>query len=121
MTTPASIFDYELPLPDDRLTHQERTLLGFEARYDRIQKQLQLLLRLNEVNDWSRKYHGKKVIPLCELVAEQYPLVVFHGDVGTGKTANAECVANRLVRDAMAEDSILFKLSNRVRGSGKVG
>jgi len=55
-------------------------------------------------------------------VAAQYPLVVFHGDVGTGKTVTAESVANRLVReDPHADDSILFKLSTRVRGSGKVG
>jgi SpoVK/Ycf46/Vps4 family AAA+-type ATPase len=54
-------------------------------------------------------------------VAEQYPLVIFHGDVGTGKTATAECIANRLVDEVHAEDSVLFKLSNRVRGSGKVG
>src|SRR5262249_52940097 len=46
---------------------------------------------------------------------------IFYGDVGTGKTATAECLANRLVTEAGGEDSILFKLSNRVRGSGKVG
>ena len=60
-------------------------------------------------------------LALCDLVAEQYPLVIFHGDVGTGKTAMAECMANRLVAEARSEDSILFKLSNRVRGSGMVG
>lgn len=54
-------------------------------------------------------------------MAEQYPLVIFHGDVGTGKTATAECIANRLARESRTEDSLLFKLSNRVRGSGKVG
>jgi AAA+ superfamily predicted ATPase len=121
MATPPSVFDYELPLPDSRLTKREKVLLGFEPRYDRIQKQLQLLLRLDEIDAWSKKHHGNKVIKLCDLMADQYPLVVFHGDVGTGKTETAECVANRLVRDAKAEDSILFKLSNRVRGSGKVG
>lgn len=47
--------------------------------------------------------------------------MIFHGDVGTGKTATAECIANRIVREARTEDSVLFKLSNRVRGSGKVG
>ncbi|MGH8502770.1 MAG: AAA family ATPase [Gammaproteobacteria bacterium] len=117
----SSVFDYEIPLPDEHLAQQELSLLGFEIRYDRIQKQLQLLLRLDEVNAWSKSHYGKKIIPLCNLISEQYPLVVFHGDVGTGKTVTAECVANRLVRDAKAEDSILFKLSNRVRGSGKVG
>jgi SpoVK/Ycf46/Vps4 family AAA+-type ATPase len=48
-------------------------------------------------------------------------LAVFHGDVGTGKTATAECVANRLVEESRIEDCVLFKLSNRVRGAGKVG
>ena len=38
-----------------------------------------------------------------------------------GKTATAECMANRIVKESKAEDSMLFKLSNRVRGSGKVG
>lgn len=121
MASTPSIFDYETPLPDDYLAQQEHSLLGFEVRYDRIQKQLRLLLRRDEVDAWSKRHYGKDAIPLCNLIAEQYPLVVFHGDVGTGKTATAECVANRLVRDAKAEDSILFKLSNRVRGSGKVG
>lgn len=32
-----------------------------------------------------------------------------------------ECAANRWVSESRSEDSILFKLSNRVRGSGKVG
>lgn len=121
MPSPSSIFDSEIPLPDDRLKRKEKTLLGFDARYDRVHKQLQLLLRLDEINDWSRRHYGKKIIPLCELMDEQYPLVVFYGDVGTGKTATAECIANRLVREAKAEDSILFKLSNSVRGGGKVG
>ena len=33
----------------------------------------------------------------------------------------AECIANHLVLESRTEDSVLFKLSNRVRGSGKVG
>jgi len=115
-----SIFDSETPLPDDKLTSREKGLLGFDARYARIRDQLGLLLRLSELEAWSKKHHGEK-LPICSLVTDQYPLVVFHGDVGTGKTATAECVANRLVTEGRAEDSILFKLSNRVRGSGKVG
>ena len=37
-------------------------------------------------------------LAICDLVAEQYPLVIFHGDVGTGKTAMAECIANQTGR-----------------------
>jgi len=115
-----SIFDAETVLPNDALTAKEKTLLGFEARHTRVQDHLRLLLHLDELRAWNKKHHGGK-LSLCELVAEQYPLIIFHGDVGTGKTATAECIANRLVTETRTEDSILFKLSNRVRGSGKVG
>lgn len=114
------IFDGKLPLPDTHLSTREKKLLGFDARYLRIRNQLRLLLNLNELESWSKTHHRKK-LAICELIAEQYPLVIFHGDVGTGKTATAECIANRLVNESHTEDSILFKLSNRVRGSGKVG
>lgn len=115
-----SIFDSETPLPDDKLTARAKTLLGFDARYARIRDQLQLLLHVSQLDAWNRKHHGGR-LAVSDLVAEQYPLVIFHGDVGTGKTATAECIANRLVAEARAEDSVLFKLSNRVRGTGKVG
>lgn len=115
-----TIFDSEIVLPDDRLTSRERTLLGFEARYSRVRDRLRLLLNIGELGDWNRKHHAGK-LALSDLVAEQYALVIFHGDVGTGKTATAECIANRLVAEARVEDSMLFKLSNRVRGTGKVG
>lgn len=121
MSSTPSIFDYEIPLPDTRLAKKASRLLGFGERYQRVHDQLQLLLRADEVTDWSKRHYKKRVIPLCDLIDEQYPLVVFHGDVGTGKTATAECVANRSVTEAKAEDSILYKLSSRVRGSGKVG
>lgn len=114
------IFDSETVLPDTRLSGKQRTLLGFDERYRRVHDQLRLLLDISELEVWNRKHHGGK-LTLCDLVAEQYPLVIFHGDVGTGKTATAECIANRLVAETNAEDSVLFKLSNRVRGTGKVG
>lgn len=115
-----NIFDGKIPLPDSTLAARERTLLGFDARYRKIHDQLRLLLNLGELATWSKTHHRQK-LALCDLVAEQYPLVIFYGDVGTGKTATAECIANRLAKESRTEDSLLFKLSNRVRGSGKVG
>lgn len=115
-----SVFDSAIELPDIQLTDREKVLLGFAGRYERVQNQLQLLLNQGQLSEWSKQFH-KSVLPICNLVADQYPLVIFHGDVGTGKTATAECIANRIVLDSRAEDSVLFKLSNRVRGSGKVG
>jgi predicted ribonuclease YlaK len=97
-----SLFDSEIVLPDDRLSATEKTLLGFEARYGRLRDQLRLLQCMDELGVWNQKYHGGK-LALCALVAEQYPLAIFYGDVGTGKTATAECIANRLVLEAGAE------------------
>lgn len=121
MNPPDSVFDYEMPLPVDKFSKLEPKLLGLEERYAKVHLQLRLLLKLDELPAWSKRKYGGKVVPLCDLIADQYPLVIFHGDVGTGKTVAAECIANRLVKEAKAEDSILFKLSNRVRGTGKVG
>lgn len=118
--TKTSVFDAAIDLPERQLTEREKVLLGFEGRYERIHNQLRLLLNQGQLQEWSNTHH-KSVLPICNLIADQYPLVIFHGDVGTGKTATAECIANRIVRESRTEDSVLFKLSNRVRGSGKVG
>ncbi|EFJ2219821.1 AAA family ATPase [Enterobacter hormaechei subsp. steigerwaltii] len=115
-----TIFDSETPLPDGHLLSRQKTLLGFDNRYSKIRNQLRLLLNLGKLESWGVKFHQNN-LPICSLVSDQYPLVIFHGDVGTGKTATAECIANMLAKDSGAEDSILFKISNRVRGSGKVG
>ena len=116
----SSVFEVKTNLPTTQLDIQAQKLLGFEGRYQRVQKRLQLILQSNELERWSRKHHKKK-LAVIELLNDQYPLAIFHGDVGTGKTANAEAIANRLARDAKIEDAILFKLSNKVRGTGKVG
>ena len=79
-----------------------------------------MLLNGEELAAWNRKHHGGR-LSLIDLVADQYPLAIFYGDVGTGKSVTAECTANRLVAESRTEDAVLFKLSNRVRGSGKVG
>lgn len=116
----SSVFEVKTNLPTTQLDIQAQKLLGFEGCYQRVQKRLQLILQSNELERWSQKHHKKK-LAVIELLNDQYPLAIFHGDVGTGKTANAEAIANRLARDAKIEDAILFKLSNKVRGTGKVG
>lgn len=116
----STVFEVKADLPTKDLDLQAEKLLGFEGRYQRIKKQLQMLLQPEELESWSNIHHKKK-LAILGLLSDQYPLAIFHGDVGTGKTANAEAIANRLARDARIEDAILFKLSNKVRGTGRVG
>ena len=121
VATEQRIFDKELTLPNDELTVESSRLHGFEARYAHISQQLQLLMHLGDLENWSLENHGV-VLHVCSLVGGQHPLAIFYGDVGTGKTVTAESTANRLVlEDEKADDSLLFKLSTRVRGTGKVG
>jgi AAA+ superfamily predicted ATPase len=114
-----NVFELELELPDTYLTALAKRLVGFETRYAKLKKHLQLLMDLEGLEAWSKKQYGKHM-PLLDALADRYPLVVFHGDVGTGKTAMAETIANTMTRD-LKKDATLFKLSTRVRGSGNVG
>ena len=113
-----NVFESELELPDAAGGVAKR-LIGFETRYGRLKKHLQLLMDSDGLEAWSKKQYGKHV-PLLDALSDRYPLVVFHGDVGTGKTATAEAVANAMARD-LKKNATLFKLSTRVRGSGNVG
>lgn len=118
--TNTTVFESRTLLPDAAISERAKSLLGFDERFKRVRNQLQLLLNAHELEVWSQKHYGKK-LSIIDLAKDQYPLIIFHGDVGTGKTAMAEAISNRLVAEAKVEDSELFKLSNRVRGSGKVG
>ena len=115
----SELFELELELPNNRLGDIARTLIGFEDRYERVRKDMHILSNPEEVKNWS-KTHYATVLPICEVIADRYPLMIFEGDVGTGKTATAECSSDRLARQ-LKKPAMLFKMSTRVRGSGKVG
>ena len=50
-----TIFDSEVPLPDEGLIRREKTLLGFTDRYARVHDQLRLLLNVGALTDAFRK------------------------------------------------------------------
>ena len=115
----SALFELEISLPDARLKSQAERLVGFKARYDRMHQVLKLLIDKEGLETWSKKYYHER-IALLDSLLDRYPLVVFHGDVGTGKTATAEAASNALAKE-LGRDAMLFKLSTRVRGSGNVG
>lgn len=114
------VFESKVILPDPDITARANALLGFESLYVRVSKQLQLLINRDQVEVWSKRHHGKR-LALVDVLRDQYPFAIFYGDVGTGKSAMAEAIGNRIAKDSRTEDSVLFKLSNRVRGTGSVG
>lgn len=119
MNEGAELFELELPLPNQELEALGGRLIGFERRYEALGRAFQLLLDPESVLAWAEEHHGKD-LKIAKVLAERYPLVILHGDVGTGKTAFAEAAADRLCRRPRPEGT-LMKLSTRVRGVGKVG
>jgi len=115
----AELFELELELPDDKIKASAKRLVGFENRYQRLHRGLRLLADPEELRAWSQKFYHRE-LAICDAVSDRYPLVIFAGDVGTGKTVTAEGACDRLAREA-GKEAMLFKLSTRVRGSGKVG
>ena len=113
------VFEREVALPDAYIYQQAQRLVGFAERYGRLRRDLQLLLARDQIEQWSRKQYGT-IVPIVRVAQDRYPLIVFHGDVGTGKTATAEAMADALTRELKREGT-LFALSTRVRGSGTVG
>ena len=112
-------FDAVRELPSDDLGDIAETLVGFERRYETLKNHLMISLMPDRIEQWSKKHHGR-IIPLCDVIRHRYPVFLFSGDVGTGKTVTAECAADRLTRE-MGREGFLLKLSTRVRGKGLHG
>lgn len=112
-------FDTQLELPYSKLESIAKALIGFDRRYEELRNHLMVMLIPDDIDRWSKE-HYKKIIPLCEVIRQRYPLFLFSGDVGTGKTVTAECAANRLTQE-MGKEGFLLKLSTRVRGKGLHG
>jgi AAA+ superfamily predicted ATPase len=111
--------ELKLEIPDETLADRAGRLVGFDARFRRLGAQLRLLADADGLRAWARRYHDGAP-GLLGAIADRYPLAIFHGDVGTGKTASAEAAADGLAR-MLGSDGFLLKLSTRVRGVGHVG
>jgi AAA+ superfamily predicted ATPase len=112
------LFELQLSLPDARIAARAGRLVGFPDRLARLETMLRLMVDAEGVEVWSRQFHHRS-LPLLATLPDRYPLVIFHGDVGTGKTETAEAIANALA--TTGRPGTLFKLSTRVRGDGFVG
>lgn len=113
------LFEDDLDLPDPVAQQRYAGLIGLDDIKTRLAKEAELILRPELLEDWSIRTHGV-VLPAVRLVAARSPLIIFAGDVGTGKTTLAETFADAIAR-RHAIDVRVKRLSLRARGSGAVG
>lgn len=107
--------NYPDPDPQDRLAR----LVGLDDHKARLTKILSLLVHPAGLKAWAKKYHPGADAALSA-VLRRPPLVVFGGDVGSGKSELAETIGDAVARQERI-DITLFPLSLSTRGQGRVG
>ena len=113
------LFDEVRQMPDADAARRFKDLVGLDHLKSTLLKEVRLLLIPGLLERWSKEKHGC-ILPCVEQFHQRTPLMVFSGDVGTGKTTLADSLADPIAR---AENIVvtLFRLSLITRGTGAVG
>jgi SpoVK/Ycf46/Vps4 family AAA+-type ATPase len=119
MSVSADLFETVLTFPDSEMQARYAALCGLDDVKAHLAKEAETLLRPDLLEKWCKEKHGAH-LPAIDLLRRRPPLIIFAGDVGTGKTELATTFADPLSRE-MNLDVELFNLSLRARGSGAVG
>jgi AAA+ superfamily predicted ATPase len=114
-----NIFDNFTEIPSRDIQQRAGALVGFRRRFEQVHFNLRLLLDPDGLRQWSKQHHGVE-LPVLASLTDRYPLVILEGDVGTGKTASAEAIADQMARE-LKRTGYFIKLSTRVRGEGLHG
>lgn len=116
----SDLFEDVLEFPDGAAARRYEGLVGLDDVKVRIEKEAEMLLKPERLDEWSRTHHGGKVVEAAEKFKHRPPLLVFAGDVGTGKTTIAETFGDEVAR-RLEMTVRVFRLSLKSRGSGAVG
>lgn len=119
ITASDDLFEEDLDLPSPYAQQRYAQLVGLDQVKDRLAKEAELILQPQLLEEWSIRTHGRKLAAV-ELLSGRPPLMIFAGDVGTGKTTLAETFADAIAR-RHGIDVRVKRLSLRARGTGAVG
>jgi hypothetical protein len=116
------LFQPVIELPEDVRDDRYRRLVGLDHIKTRLRKEAAVLANPGALAAWAASHHpsaGHSQTAM-RLVSDRAPLVVFGGDVGSGKSALAESFGCDLSR-ALDLPVFLYRLKLAARGSGLVG
>lgn len=119
MVVSDDLFGQVLQYPDPDAQERFASLVGIDDIKRRVVADAVLLIDPSRLEQWSERHH-EAVIRAAVEVTRRTPLIVFAGDVGTGKTELAETFADSVARD-LHVSLTLYPLSLSARGKGAVG
>lgn len=112
-------YDQVVDFPNPQARQSYKELVGLDEIKTNLVNETHMLLVPQSVHQWSQEHYDEH-LALVEDFLSRAPLIVFSGDVGTGKTALAESFPDVIARQAEM-DMQLFRMSLTTRGSGAVG
>lgn len=113
------LFEPALIYPDPDARERLASLVGLDDHKERLSKILTLLVEPSALRQWAERFHKDASSLLNDILARP-PLVVLAGDVGCGKSALAESIADTVARERNIEITLL-PMSLSARGHGRVG
>lgn len=122
MSDPNSLFHPVITLPENVRADRYVRLVGLDAVKKRLRKEAAVLTDPSKLTNWAAKNHPK-VQPDDQsftLLKDRAPLLLFAGDVGSGKSALAESFGCDLAMH-LGTAVELWRLKLSTRGSGHVG
>lgn len=119
MTQEEGLFGQALEFPDADIRRRYDELVGLDRVKRRVLAEATVLLDPSRLNQWSKAHH-KRILPVVDEVRDRTPLLIFGGDVGTGKTALAESCGDAISRQ-LGVAVTMYPLSLTARGRGAVG
>lgn len=117
--TSKDVLSEPVALPSAEGARRLGQLVGLDAHIATLVRDLRLIFDPAYIDDWSKQHYGRQ-LPAVALVKDVVPLILFQGDVGTGKTALAESVGQKVAQDGDFRVHVV-KMNTQVRGTGYVG
>lgn len=117
--TTEDVLSRPLSFPNEQSGRRLANLVGLDDHIEALTRDLRLIFDPQLIEEWSRDCYGE-VLPVVDWVKDTVPLIVFQGDVGTGKTALAETIGQRIAEDG-GFGVHFIKMNTQVRGTGYVG
>ena len=114
------LFENAINYPDPDIKERFSRLVGLDDHKTRLTKILGVLINKASLEAWMQRYHANHIMMLINIVLRRPPLVIFAGDVGSGKTELAETIGDAVAREQNI-DITLLPLSLSSRGQGRVG